>query len=68
MCGLHESDKLSRPDRLDIAVKSGTGLGRILAPTWEMVLGVKTGHGDRRWQGTAVQPLSEATYTYLIWN
>lgn len=40
---------------LDITVKSGVGLGRLLAPTWDMVLGVKRG------------TLSEARYseTYL---
>ncbi len=36
---------------LDITVKSGTGLGRLLSPTWDMVLGVKRG------------VLSEAEYT-----
>jgi hypothetical protein len=28
---------------LDITVKSGTGLARLLSPTWDMVLGVKRG-------------------------
>lgn len=28
---------------LDITVKSGQGLGKLLAPTWEMVMGVKRG-------------------------
>ena len=28
---------------LDITVKSGQGLGRLLAPTWEMVMGFKRG-------------------------
>lgn len=51
------------PERLDITVKSGTGLGRILAPTWDMVLGVKAGYGDQRWQEKAVQPMTETAYT-----
>lgn len=29
--------------RLDITVKSGTGLGSVLAPTWDMVMGLKRG-------------------------
>jgi hypothetical protein len=29
---------------LDTTVKSGTGLGKILAPTWHIVMGVKQGH------------------------
>jgi len=28
---------------LDITVKSGAGLGKLLAPTWDLVLGVKGG-------------------------
>jgi hypothetical protein len=36
---------------LDITVKSGTGLGKLLAPTWDMVLGIKQGR------------LSEVNYT-----
>lgn len=30
-------------DRLDITIKSGSGIGKIFAPTWEMVMGVKNG-------------------------
>jgi hypothetical protein len=29
---------------LDTTVKSGAGLGKILAPTWDIVMGVKDGH------------------------
>jgi hypothetical protein len=29
---------------LDTTVKSGAGLGKVLAPTWDIVLGVKKGH------------------------
>ncbi len=36
---------------LDTTVKSGSGLGTILAPTWEIVMGVKQGR------------ISEAAYT-----
>ena len=32
---------------LDITVKSGQGLGRLLAPTWEMVMGIKRGALDQ---------------------
>lgn len=28
---------------LDITIKSGKGLGRLLSPTWEMVMGIKQG-------------------------
>ncbi len=41
---------ISRP-YLDITVKSGQGLGRLLAPTWDMVMGIKRG------------TLSQADYT-----
>ena len=33
---------ISRP-YLDITVKSGQGLGKLLAPTWVMVMGIKRG-------------------------
>jgi len=40
-------------DRLDTTVKSGAGLGKLLAPTWDLVGGAKhhetQGH-DPRWQ------------------
>jgi hypothetical protein len=32
--------RLSQP-YLDITVKSGQGLGKLLAPTWDMVMGIK---------------------------
>ncbi|MHB8625528.1 MAG: DUF488 family protein, N3 subclade [Aggregatilineales bacterium] len=50
-------------DALDTTVKSGAGLGRILAPTWELVLGVKAGHDDRRWRDQPIPTLTEAEYT-----
>ena len=31
------------PNRLDITVKSATSLGKIWAPTWEIVMGAKNG-------------------------
>lgn len=36
---------------LDITVQSSTGLGRLLAPTWEIVLGHKAHNGDSRYAG-----------------
>jgi len=39
-------------DRLDTTVKSGVGLGKLLAPTWELVGGIKhheTAGRDPRW-------------------
>jgi hypothetical protein len=42
--------RISRP-YLDITVKSGQGLGRLLAPTWDMVMGIKK------------ETLSEKAYT-----
>lgn len=39
-------------DQLDTTVKSGAGLGKLLAPTWELVGGVKhheTQGRDQRW-------------------
>ena len=33
---------------LDITVKSGAGVGRVFAPTWEMVIGYKLGGLDAR--------------------
>ncbi|MBN1430339.1 MAG: hypothetical protein JXB07_18360 [Anaerolineae bacterium] len=41
---------------LDITVKSGQGVGRLLAPTWDMVMGVKRG------------TLSQADYTEFYLN
>jgi len=40
--------RISRP-YLDITVKSGQGLGKLLSPTWDMVMGIKRGtlsHAD----------------------
>jgi hypothetical protein len=36
--------RYSGADRLDITVKGQDPLGRIFAPTWDMVMGVKKGH------------------------
>lgn len=50
-------------DRLDTTVKSGAGLGRLLAPTWELVGGIKhhetQGH-DPRWLNFA--PITREQY------
>ena len=47
-------------DGLDITVKSATGIGRLLAPTWEMVGGVKG------WQGYPA--LTPEHYTDLYYT
>ena len=53
MCILYTSRIAYRgADRLDTTVKSGAGLGKLLAPTWELVGGVKrheTCDRDARW-------------------
>ena len=44
MCrGMYGTQRMSYSgkDRLDITVKSGKGIGKVFAPTWEMVRGVK---------------------------
>lgn len=46
---------ISRP-YLDITVKSGQGLGKLLAPTWDMVMGIKR------------HTLAQADYTQLYLN
>lgn len=38
--------RYSGPDRLDITVKGQDPVGRIFAPTWEMVLGIKNAQID----------------------
>ncbi|MBN1427420.1 MAG: hypothetical protein JXB07_03485 [Anaerolineae bacterium] len=35
-------NRISQP-YLDITIKSGQGLGKLLAPTWDMVMGIKRG-------------------------
>src|SRR5258708_14303563 len=47
-------------DGQDITVKSATGIGRLLAPTWAMVGGVK------HWQG--YKALTPAQYTTLYYD
>lgn len=50
-------------DRIDITVKSGSGIGKIFAPTWDMVMGVKN--------GTLSNEEYTATYYQLLtdrWN
>ncbi len=48
-------------DGIDITVKSAKGVGVLLAPTWEMVLGHKAGKGDKRWPDAI--PLTDEEYT-----
>ncbi len=51
-------------DRLDTTVKSGSGLGKLLAPTWELVGGMKrheTQGRDARW--LKYTPLTHEQYT-----
>ena len=49
-------------DGLDVTMKSGTGIGVLLAPTKAMVYGYKSGVGDQRFAGKYAA-LSEAEYT-----
>ena len=49
-------------DGLDVTMKSGAGIGVLLAPIKAMVYGYKAGTGDQRFAGQ-YQPLSEAEYT-----
>ena len=64
MCILYTSRIAYRGrDRLDTTVKSGTGLGKLLAPTWELAGGVKhheTQGRDPRWAKYA--PLTHDQY------
>jgi hypothetical protein len=62
MCTIH-TGRVGRmyPDALDITVKSATGIGRLLAPTKQMVYGYKAGIGDTWF--THYAPLSESDYT-----
>jgi len=51
------------PDRLDTTVKSGVGLRKLLAPTWDLVGGIKryeTESRDPRWLKYA--PLTREQY------
>ncbi len=48
-------NRISRP-YVDITVKSGQGLGKLLVPTWDMVMGIKRG------------TLSQVDYTGLYLN
>jgi uncharacterized protein YeaO (DUF488 family) len=51
-------------DRLNITVKSGSGAGRLFAPTWELVGGIKhqeTAGQDARWAKYA--PLTQDEYS-----
>ena len=61
MCEVYTSRVVYRgAGRLDTTVKSGEGLGRLLAPSWELVGGVK------RWRGYAA--LAEAQYTAAYYD
>ncbi len=48
--------------RLDITIKSASGLGKVLAPTWAMVGGVK---GWRRYKPLTPQEYTERYYELL---
>lgn len=51
-------------DRLDTTVKSGSGLGKLFAPTWELVGGIKhheTAGADARW--VKYTPLTQEEYS-----
>ncbi len=65
MCVIYTSRIAYRgADRLDTTVKSGAGLGKLLAPTWELVGGVKrheTQGRDPRW--LKYTPLTHEQYT-----
>lgn len=51
----------SGSDRLDITAKSAdTFEGKLFAPTWDMVMGVKAYHGDTRFPN--VKPISSEEY------
>lgn len=51
----------SGPDKLDTTIKSAsTDIGKLFAPTWEMVTGVKAYYGDNRWP--KVKPISGEEY------
>ena len=57
MCVIYTSHiRYQGADGLDITVKSATGIGRILAPTWAIVLGVK------HWRG--YEPLTPEQYRH----
>ncbi len=64
MCIIYTSRIAYRgADRLDATVKSGEGLGKLLAPTWELVVGIKrhnTHDSDSRWLKYA--PLTREQY------
>lgn len=48
---------------LDITVKSSSGFGRMFAPTWNMVLGLKKEKGDTRWPN--IKPITQAQYVEM---
>ncbi len=64
MCIIYTSRIAYRgADRLDTTVKSGEGLGKLLAPTWELVGGIKrheTEGRDARW--LRYEPLTQEQY------
>jgi len=68
-------------DKIDTTVKSGEGLGDVLAPTWALVAGYKLYEAQQadnqaeidRWKqdkysGDLTEPLTDQQYTELIWN
>jgi uncharacterized protein YeaO (DUF488 family) len=51
----------SGSDRLDVTIKSASTIeGKLFAPTWDMVTGVKKYHGDTRFPH--VKPISSEEY------
>ncbi len=64
MCIIYTSRIAYRgADRLDTTVKSGEGLGKLLAPTWALVGGIKrheTEGRDPRW--LRYEPLTQEQY------
>jgi uncharacterized protein YeaO (DUF488 family) len=51
----------SHPAAVDTTMKSGSGVGRVFAPTKQLVFGHKAGQGDSRFQSW--KPLTDAEYT-----
>ena len=48
-------------DRIDCTIKTASTIeGKLFAPTWDMVMGVKKFHGDTRFPN--VQPISSEEY------
>lgn len=64
MCKIYTSRIAYRgTDRLDTTVKSGKGLGKLLAPTWKLVGGIKrfeTRGRDSRWLNYS--PITQEQY------